>query len=456
MQQLDGDLVAALRSHGCTISAHSADMSNLLMLLIAALYWLTGKLALLKTSCRNRRRFLCSAIVVLTSNTVIAKDVSADDVDESNTVLIGNVFVNTNDDDKQDSNNTARPAVLDKYEFGRIYVGVGLGLSYFAPEIEPGSPLDVEENFSIGGSIMLGWELHRRFSAELLAADLRSIDLDPAGTLGYRAQSLSGLLFLARNLPSRGGVGISPYLRAGFRRIKLDRDKSLPIRPEAEDSLLLGAGVQVDVTSHFGARLDFISFAGDVRFLQAVLLYRFGGDDESLETAPSPTYNVNVVNKINIQKPDESADADQDDIPDDVDECPETRYNLAVSENGCAIYDGVIRGVNFETASHELTPNAKTILRGVVDTLTRFPDTWVTVAAHTDSRGTESYNQSLSERRAHSVVSYLVANGISSNRLRSTAYGETRPIATNTTAIGMASNRRVEFVAERSGGLSSR
>ena len=73
----------------------------------------------------------------------------------------------------------------------------------------------------------------------------------------------------------------------------------------------------------------------------------------------------------------------------------------------------------------------------------------MTVSAHTDSHGTESYNQSLSERRARSVVNFLVLNGLSSNRLNSTAYGETRPIATNANATGRAKNRRVELVAKR-------
>ena len=282
---------------------------------------------------------------------------------------------------------------------------------------------------------------------ELLAADLGSLDFNGNGRLGYQSYGLSGLFYLVRNKPSLGKASASPYFRVGYRRIELDNNDDLPVRAEAEKSLMLGAGIQFDRTSRIGVRLELISFAGDARLLQGAVLYRFGGG--SKEEVPTATNIVSVVNNINIQEPIKPVDTDQDDVPDDLDECPDTRVNLAVSEDGCPIYDGVIQDVNFKTASHQLTLNAQRVLRTVVDTLTRFPDTFVTVSAHTDSHGTESYNQSLSERRARSVVNFLVLNGLSSNRLNSTAYGETRPIATNANATGRAKNRRVELVAKR-------
>lgn len=71
----------------------------------------------------------------------------------------------------------------------------------------------------------------------------------------------------------------------------------------------------------------------------------------------------------------------------------------------------------------------------------------ILVAGHTDSTGTERYNQGLSERRAEAVVGYLTArHGIKPDRLPVKAYGESRPIASNTTQEGQALNRRVEFV----------
>jgi len=69
----------------------------------------------------------------------------------------------------------------------------------------------------------------------------------------------------------------------------------------------------------------------------------------------------------------------------------------------------------------------------------------VAVEGHTDSVGTDAYNQRLSQRRAASVREYLVAHGVSASRLSVAGFGEAKPVASNTTADGRAQNRRVEL-----------
>lgn len=90
--------------------------------------------------------------------------------------------------------------------------------------------------------------------------------------------------------------------------------------------------------------------------------------------------------------------------------------------------------------------NAQANLDKLVTILNKYPDTNIEIIGHTDSIGSESYNQALSERRANAVVSYLQNHGISSSRLTAIGKGETDPIATNSTDEGRAQNRRVEFV----------
>jgi OOP family OmpA-OmpF porin len=70
----------------------------------------------------------------------------------------------------------------------------------------------------------------------------------------------------------------------------------------------------------------------------------------------------------------------------------------------------------------------------------------VRVEGHTDSQGSESYNQALSERRANTVLNYLVSNGIDGDRLSASGFGENSPVADNATAEGRARNRRVDLV----------
>ena len=82
----------------------------------------------------------------------------------------------------------------------------------------------------------------------------------------------------------------------------------------------------------------------------------------------------------------------------------------------------------------------------MADTLTQHSDMNLEVQAHTDDRGSKSYNQRLSQSRAQSVVNYLVSKGVAIERLVAKGYGEMKPTATNDTALGRSKNRRVEFV----------
>ncbi len=104
-----------------------------------------------------------------------------------------------------------------------------------------------------------------------------------------------------------------------------------------------------------------------------------------------------------------------------------------------------LEGVHFETNSAELTPASAAILDRVVETLKKHPKIRVEVAAHTDSRGSAAYNQALSERRAKSVMDYLVSHGVDASRLSAHGYGESQPVASNATPEGRAKNRRVEL-----------
>jgi outer membrane protein OmpA-like peptidoglycan-associated protein len=85
-------------------------------------------------------------------------------------------------------------------------------------------------------------------------------------------------------------------------------------------------------------------------------------------------------------------------------------------------------------------------LQTLKDILIKYPETNITVIGHTDSKGSDEYNQSLSERRATSVTAYLSQNGIANARLTAIGKGELDPIASNDTDDGSSLNRRVEFV----------
>jgi OmpA-OmpF porin, OOP family len=111
----------------------------------------------------------------------------------------------------------------------------------------------------------------------------------------------------------------------------------------------------------------------------------------------------------------------------------------------------VLRGINFDFDKYNIKPEWAGVLDEAARIMKDRPNMQVMVEGHTDSKGTEPYNQKLSERRARAVFNYLVDKGISSSRMQTIGYGETRPIASNTkpngsdNPEGRAMNRRVEL-----------
>lgn len=137
-------------------------------------------------------------------------------------------------------------------------------------------------------------------------------------------------------------------------------------------------------------------------------------------------------------------DSDGDGVPDYQDQCPDTPAGAEVNSLGC-VEDLVLRDVNFEFDSAQLTPSAEAILDGVSEKLMTNDQLRIRLEGHTDSVGPAAYNKELSQRRADSVKSYLVNKGFSADNITTIGYGEEQPVASNDTAEGRAQNRRVEL-----------
>lgn len=105
----------------------------------------------------------------------------------------------------------------------------------------------------------------------------------------------------------------------------------------------------------------------------------------------------------------------------------------------------VLRNVFFDFNKAELKPESRVELDKLVQLLKQNPSLKAEISGHTDNTGSREYNMSLSQQRAESVVRYLVEKGIDKNRLTARGYGDTRPVADNSTESGRAENRRTEF-----------
>lgn len=101
--------------------------------------------------------------------------------------------------------------------------------------------------------------------------------------------------------------------------------------------------------------------------------------------------------------------------------------------------------ITFQTGNHNLNAGFYEVLDSVVLVLNEFNKTIIVVAGHTDSQGSDSFNQGLSERRADAVANYLLTKQVAEARIESVGFGEKHPIADNGTVAGRSENRRVEL-----------
>ncbi|MBV4476081.1 OmpA family protein [Pseudomonas sp. B2M1-30] len=164
----------------------------------------------------------------------------------------------------------------------------------------------------------------------------------------------------------------------------------------------------------------------------------------------------------------QDGDEDGDGVFDRRDRCPDTPANTPVDHRGCPLPQYPVTekaaepapqtevitlndagNVLFDFDKSNLTPAAKSQLDGLMDKLRNADVVSIKVIGHTDSKGSDSYNQALSERRASSVAEYLLSQGLAPDKLTSEGRGEREPVADNNTDEGRAQNRRVELHINR-------
>jgi len=144
-------------------------------------------------------------------------------------------------------------------------------------------------------------------------------------------------------------------------------------------------------------------------------------------------------------------DRDGDSVPDKDDLCPDVPGTVA--NNGCPEITEAVRSVLrsyaktivFDTGKSTIKEQSEAVLSNIVDILNEYINANFLIEGHTDSVGSESLNQKLSEDRANSVMNYLISHGIGSSRLTHQGFGESKPIDSNKTRAGRANNRRVEI-----------
>ncbi|MBL8200065.1 MAG: OmpA family protein [Chromatiales bacterium] len=300
------------------------------------------------------------------------------------------------------------------------------------------------DDTSTGFKLFTGYRFNRLFGVEGAYHKFGDFeeDLDPPNPGGDAKAELDGFSVSGLVYAPLASEGLEVYGKAGYyffdQEVLVD---DTVVGNNSPSGLLLGAGSRLAISDQFAVRAEADWFDindGDLWSLNLGFEYLFGRPAKA--AAPVAAVAAPVVAAA-APPPPPPADTDGDGVIDASDQCPDTPKGDRVGPQGCSC--DVTRQLQFKLNSAELTAEDQAILDEVAENLKRLKFVSGTVVGHTDSSGSDAYNQQLSERRAQSVASYLEGKGIAEGRLKVSGAGESQPIADNATAEGRAQNRRV-------------
>jgi OOP family OmpA-OmpF porin len=340
------------------------------------------------------------------------------------------------------------PAFASDADVGGTYVTPMVGVLH----TDRDRPTDGRD-YALGG-LAFGKHFSEAWSAEVLLNGT-GLQSDPATFTPDRTLWGASLdLLRVFNRSSR----FSPYLGIGAGAIEND------IRPGAADKdamwqASLGAfwtlwegenGSTFALRPDFKARWDDAHSAGILTDYIGELGFQFtwGGTRKVSATPPPPPPPPPAAAAPAPPPPPATpappGDEDHDGVTDDRDRCPGTPPGVAVDANGCTQKGSItLEGVTFDYNSANLSAGSLNVLDDVADGLKKHPRLKVELQGHTDNKGPDAYNLTLSQKRADAVRAYLLKDGVSPTQITAKGYGEGQPIADNSTDAGRAKNRRV-------------
>lgn len=303
-----------------------------------------------------------------------------------------------------------------------------------------------EDDTDSGYKLFGGYQFNRNFALEGGYFDLGSYDFmaetQPSGSLSGDIEvsgvnlDLVGLLPLSERFSLLGRAGAA-YAKAS------DTFRSTgpivvpnPSRSERDTNIKFGVGAQWAFSDRIAGRVeaeryrldDAVGNRGDIDLYSVSVLMRFGESGASRASAASTAPEESVASA--------PSSAPVSEIP------PAIVVVSAPSEEYCSILD-----IQFEIDQDEIQLEEQEKLRVIATFLKKYPATTAVIEGHTDNVGDDLTNKQLSQRRADSVVAYLrEKHGIAASRLSAVGYGETRPLADNSTDVGKRMNRRIGAV----------
>ena len=334
---------------------------------------------------------------------------------------------------------------------GKVYLTPGMAI-YRAPN---------GEKLRGGPAIGLGYMINRNLGLELLYSD---VNVDHQGTVAGRYDSDDGgngrdaELIWANALYKVGRVGnFQPFTLFGVGRTEIGGSNDTEIN--------VGAGVFGEISRRLSVRADLRAVhSTDEGGFEPFAFIGLTASLGKIAPPPPPDSDGDGVADPNDRCPNTPPgvavdangcplDGDGDGVPNYLDDCPGTIVGAEVDAKGCHIEDEESVSaevvIEFDFDSHELRTSEYGDVRRIAEFMREHPRADAVIEGHTDSMGSDRYNQKLSEERAQAVLNRLVdAEGIARSRITALAFGESRPIASNDTEEGRQRNRRVSGKAD--------
>ncbi len=323
----------------------------------------------------------------------------------------------------------------------RWYLNGGVGATHVEPE-STSDALAISDNNDSGGHLAIGFDVNRFLTVEGYVADLGQAQVEfldtPAGEVDYQVFGISALGYL---LNSRSGLslgdsdseglfrreGASLYGRIGLGH--MSNDSQVNYHRDYPNHVAYGLGLEYGFKNGFALRSELMTMDTDAKYWNIGILKRFG----SASAAPVAAAALPVAAQEKVNP----APAAVQSQPKEVVQEEPIVFKPIVPPTTYFDFD--------ESTIDEAYARKLDEFAGAVSE----NDLQLSIEGHTDWIAPESYNMSLSVRRAEAVANYLIGKGVDSDRITTIGYGELRPISDNDTEQGRALNRRTEIQLQR-------
>jgi OmpA-OmpF porin, OOP family len=363
---------------------------------------------------------------------------------------------------------------MKKLVFSSLIAATLLGASDFNYEVTPvvgylWNSTSNETNLNNGGAmggldnhIVYGAEVQMNNVCDLIKPELSILyGRDRAMGQDSKTGVLTTMLNGVYEMPTASSV--TPFAKAGF-----GYEWYTNTHPTDFDGLILdaGLGLKAEITKQIALKLEALYLYkmnnngidgsnGEVHNVAALAGLTFSFDEKAVPATVAAVAAPAAVAVVSTSKPEPKPvvvpapkaaapiDSDKDGVFDPQDKCPGTPSGFKVDAEGCPIKATLHLNFKFDTDT-VVDADGTAKVTSFANFMKESPAYNANIVGHTDSVGTDTYNQKLSEKRAVIVKSMLVERGVDASRLSTAGKGESSPVATNKTKEGRAENRRIE------------